>query len=211
MTTAPIPRGYATPVVATHPGRRLGRDNKAAPRFAQARQNESQDMERLNKPPADGAVDWSPTIATMPRMTHTWVAGWQTGSLEVIVTAARAAAWQCIVIERTSAPMARPTRTAIHAAGATVISSELAAIGEVFAAVSQRCRTEQLTAARGHHPLLLMVGDGEHIPHNDLDVIADLGHAADIHLAIDEEARQHTSAAFNASIGGVYRGLHGHE
>lgn len=183
MTTAPIPRG-------------LSRG-----------QNESQDMECLSSAPAAGAVDWSPTIATMPLMAHTWVRGWQAGGLEVIVAAARAAAWQCIVIERTAAPMARPTRAAIHAAGATVISSELAAIGEVFAAVSQRCRTERLTAARGHSPLLLMVGDGEHIPHNDLDAIADLGHAADIHLAIDEQARLRTSAAFNASVGGVVSGL----
>ncbi len=151
--------------------------------------------------------DWHPrTARATPLAAHTWVTGWHTGAVEALVTAARAEEWQCIVIEATSdCPLTRSARAAVHAAGATVISPEPDKINEAIAAVGDRCwRASQSHANR--RPLLLMVGDGDHIPNEALDDIAHRGRGADIHLAIDERARWRTSERFDADVRCVYRG-----
>lgn len=151
--------------------------------------------------------DWNPrTARATPLAAHTWVIGWHTGGAEALVTAVRAEEWQCIVIEATSdGPLTRSARAAVHAAGATVISPEPDKIKEAIAAVGDRCRRASQSQAN-RRPLLLMVGDGDHIPNEVLDDIAHRGRGADIHLAIDERARWRTSERFDADVRCVYRG-----
>ncbi|MEX7469050.1 hypothetical protein AB4Z39_04985 [Mycobacterium adipatum] len=123
------------------------------------------------------------------------------------MTAVRAEEWQCIVIEATSdGPLTRSARAAVHAAGATVISPEPDKINEAIAAVGDRCRRAMGQSQANRRPLLLMVGDGDHIANEALDDIAHRGRGGDVHLAVDERARWRTSERFEADVRCVYRG-----
>lgn len=152
--------------------------------------------------------DWNPrTARATPLTAHTWVAGWHTGGAEALVTAVRAEAWQCIVIESTSnGPLTRSARAAVHAAGATVISPDPDKIKEAIAAVGDRCRRAMGQPQANRRPLLLMVGDGHHISNEVLDDIAHRGREGDVHLAIDARARWRTSERFDADVRCVYQG-----
>jgi len=148
---------------------------------------------------ASRAVKDAPTLAPeiTPRMEP-----------KVSATAdARAAAWECIVIESTSnGPITRSALAEVHAAGATVITPDPSEIQATLATVDDRCWRRMRRPEADQRPLLLVVGDGDHIPNDVLERIVYLGRAADVHLAIDERARSRTSRRFDANVLGVYRG-----
>jgi hypothetical protein len=155
--------------------------------------------------------DWHPHTARAAGMAHTWVTGWHAGGVEAIVAEARDEAWACLVIESTSnGPITRSALTEIHAAGATVVAPDSDEIQAALTTVDNRLRRrlDQRTADRlgfDQRPLLLLVGDGDHIPNDVLQRIAFLGRAADMHLAIDERARPRTPRQFDDCVLGVYR------
>lgn len=157
------------------------------------------------------AVQWSPHTARAAGMAHAWVTGWHTGGLEAIVTDARAAGWECLLIEGTHNPVIHTARAKVLAAGATIIGpdprdirSALTTVDEVLRRRLNSPRTERQTLDR--RPVLLLVSDGDHIPHDALQRVAALGRAADVHLAVDERARRRTPIDFNANVLAVYRG-----
>lgn len=175
-------------------------------------------------------IDWHPRVARFAGLTHTWVGGWHTGGVEEIVSAVRREGWDCLVIESTSnGPITPAARDEVRASGATVVgpldSRELAA---VLAAVENRLWDSlRPPPARGwlrkrfaglrwfsrassrFRPLLLLVGDGDHINHDVIQKAAYLGRAANVHLGIDTRARAQTSATFDDCIGG-WSGLSDH-
>lgn len=168
-------------------------------------------------------IDWQPQAARFAGLTHTWVGGWHAGGVEEIVSAARCEGWECLVIESTSnGPITPAARDRVRASGATVVdpldSQQLAA---VLAAVENRLwdslrpppargwlrkRFARLRwfskASSRFRPLLLLVGDGDHINHDMIQKAAYLGRAAHVHLGIDARARVRTLAPFDDCIGG---------
>lgn len=168
-------------------------------------------------------IDWHPRAARFAGLTHTWVGGWHAGGVEQIVSAVRREGWDCLVIESTSnGPITPAARDKVRASGATVVdpldSQQLAA---VLAAVENRlwdslrpppargwrrkrfARLRRFSKASSRfRPLLLLVGDGDHINHDVIQKAAYLGRAANVHLGIDTRARARTSTDFDGCIGG---------
>lgn len=157
-------------------------------------------------------VEWSPQTARTACLAHTWISGWHTGGVEAIVTDVHKAGWECQLIESTSnGPLTHTTRADVLAAGATIIGPDPRDIEAALATVDEvlHHRINRPGAERprvDQRPLLLLVGDGDHIHNDVLQRIAFLGRAADVHLAVDERARRRTPITFNDNVAAVYRG-----
>jgi len=138
-------------------------------------------------------------------MAHTWVPGWHAGDVEAIVAEACDAAWECLVVESTSSgPFSETTRAEISAAGATVIGPGRGEIYAALAMVDEIVRRRLGRRAPDQRPMLLLIGDGNHLPNDVLQRVAVLGRAADVHLAVDERARRRLPWQFHQNILGVY-------
>jgi len=157
-------------------------------------------------------VEWSPQTARTACLAHTWISGWHTGGVEAIVTDVHKAGWECLLIESTSnGPLTHATRAEVLAAGATIIGPDPRDIEAALATVDEvlHHRINRPGAERprvDQRPLLLLVGDGDHIHNDVLQRIAFLGRAADVHLAVDERARRRTPITFNDNVAAVYLG-----
>ncbi len=156
--------------------------------------------------------DWSPRTAHTQCLAHAWVPCWDAGGVEALVATARGQAWECIVVESTSnGPLPQTTLAKVLAAGATVLGPDRDEIRAALAGVDERLR-RRLNRRRSERPcsdqrsILLLIGDGDHIPDDVLQRIAVLGRAAQVHLAVDERARTRTPRHFDENILGVYRG-----
>lgn len=152
-------------------------------------------------------ADWRPGVAQAVGLTHTWVPGWYAGGVEAIVAEVRGEAWDCLMIESTSnGPISQTARDEVVAAGATVVGPRVRDVDAVLAMVEDRLRRSLGQSWSDFPPLLLLVGDGDHIQKDVLQRAAFLGRAANVHLGIDVFARVRTFGRFDHCIGGWYRG-----
>lgn len=152
--------------------------------------------------------DWRPRVAQAPGLTHTWVEGWFTGGVEAIVSEARGEGWECVMIESTArGPITQAARARVLGSGATLVRPrDSRKMHAALATVEQRLQRSLGRRSSDFRPLLLLVGDGDHIQHRVLEKAAFLGRAANVHLGIHDVARARTPFHFDDSIGGVYRG-----
>lgn len=156
--------------------------------------------------------DWSPRTAHTQCLAHAWVPRWHAGGAEAVVADARDQAWECVLVESTSnGPLPQTALAKVLAAGATVLGPDRDEIRAALAGMDERLR-RRLNRRRSERPwsdqrpILLLIGDGDHIPDDVLQRIAVLGRAAQVHLAVDERARTRTPRHFDENILGVYRG-----
>lgn len=152
--------------------------------------------------------DWRPRVAQASGLTHTWVEGWFTGGVEAIVSEVRGEGWECLVIESTSrGPITHGARAKVLTSGATLVRPrDSQKMHAALATVEQRLQRSLGQRSSDFRPLLLLVGDGDHIQHRALEKAAFLGRAANVHLGIHDVARARTPFHFDDCIGGVYRG-----
>lgn len=153
--------------------------------------------------------DWHPHVAQADGlMTHTWVGGWYTGGVEAIVAEVRGEAWECLMIESTSSgPITQTARGSVLAAGATVVGPrDSREVHAALATVEERLQRSFGRSWSDFRPLLLLVGDGDHIHDAVLHSAAFLGRGANLHLGLHDVARARTPLHFDDNIGGWYRG-----
>lgn len=152
--------------------------------------------------------DWHPRVAQAAGLTHTWVEGWSAGGVEAIVAEIRREAWECLTIESTSnGPVTRTCREQVFTAGTTSVGPRyLPEMNAALAAVEERLHRSVGRAWSDFPPLLVLVGDGDHILDDVLQRAACLGRAANVHLGVDELARARTPRQFDDCIGGWYHG-----
>ncbi|AFV14869.1 hypothetical protein OEM_p100890 (plasmid) [Mycobacterium intracellulare subsp. yongonense 05-1390] len=152
--------------------------------------------------------DWQPHTAQAAGLTHTWVEGWYAGGVEAIVAEVRGEAWECLMIESTSnGPITQTARAKVFALGAAVVGPrDSRAIHAALATVEQRLQRSLGLPCSDFRPLLLLVGDGDHIQNGVLQKAAFLGRGANVHLAIHHIARARTPRHFDDNIGGWYHG-----
>lgn len=159
--------------------------------------------------------DWRPGADLARYVPHTWVAGWHEGAVEALVTEASDAAWECLVIESTSnGPISGSARDQIRSAGADIvgpdpdeIATRMAELDDVLRLrrYDKICRRREGRTDAGLRPLLVVVGDGDHVLAKAVEEILLLGREFNMHLAIDECARRRTAMIFRYNVAGMYR------
>lgn len=149
---------------------------------------------------------WTPNEAGREGVTHTWVEGWYAGAVEAIVSEVRGEEWECLMIESTSnGPIAQGARETVLAAGATVVApGDSRGRDAVFAVVEQRLRSSLGRPWGDLRPLLVLVGDGDHVHSDVIQWAAFLGRAANVHLGLHALARTRTAPPFDDCVGGRY-------
>lgn len=159
--------------------------------------------------------DWRPGADLARYVPHTWVAGWHEGAVAALVAEASDAGWECLVIESTSnGPISGSARDQIRSAGADIVGPDPDEIATRMAELDDVLRLrryDEIWRRRegrmdaGLRPLLVVVGDGDHVLAEAVEEILLLGREFNMHLAIDERARRRTAMIFHYNVAGMYR------